>query len=81
MKVKILIIEDDQGIVEAISLALQLHWPESQLVSTHLGEKGVQLVESENPDIVILDLGLPEAGGRIAGIDENDPARVLNRTR
>lgn len=60
---KVLIIEDDREIVEAISLAFQIRWPEAKVVSTHLGEKGVELVESEAPDIVILDLGLPDISG------------------
>jgi len=61
--VKILIIENDQGIVEAISLAFQIRWPEAKLVSTNLGEKGIELVESENPDVVIVDLGLDDISG------------------
>ena len=60
---KVLIIENDQGIVEAISLAFQIRWPEAKLVSTHLGEKGIELVESENPDVAILDLGLDDISG------------------
>jgi two-component system KDP operon response regulator KdpE len=60
---KVLIIEDDQDIVETISLALQIRWPEAKLVSTHLGENGIELAESEAPDVVILDLGLPDIGG------------------
>jgi two-component system KDP operon response regulator KdpE len=60
---KVLIVEDDRDIVETISLALQIRWPEATLVSTHLGEKGIELVESEAPDIVILDLGLPDISG------------------
>lgn len=60
---KVLIIEDDREIVEAISLALQMRWPEANMVSTRLGAKGVELVESEAPDIVILDLGLPDING------------------
>ncbi len=59
----VLIIEDDREIVEAISLTFQIRWPELKVVSTHLGEKGVELVESEAPDIVILDLGLPDISG------------------
>jgi len=60
---KILIIEDDQQIVEAISLAFQIRWPEAKLVSTQQGEKGIELSESEKPDMVILDLGLPDING------------------
>ena len=60
---KLLIIEDDEQIIEAISLAFQIRWPEVHIVSTHSGRKGVELVESELPDIVILDLGLPDMNG------------------
>ncbi len=60
---KVLIIEDDREIVEAISLAFQIRWPEAKVVSTRLGQKGVELVESDAPDIVILDLGLPDING------------------
>ena len=60
---KVLIIEDDGEIVEAISLAFQIRWPEAGVVSTRLGEKGISLVETESPDIVILDLGLPDING------------------
>jgi len=60
---KVLIIEDDPQIVEAISLAFGIRWPEAKLISTHLGDEGVQLVEKEAPDLVILDLGLPDING------------------
>ena len=60
---KVLIIEDDPGIVETISLTFQIRWPETELVSTHSGEKGVVMVEAENPDMVILDLGLTDING------------------
>jgi two-component system, OmpR family, response regulator VicR len=61
--VKVLIVEDDRDIVEAISLAFQIRWPEASVSSTQLGERGVELVEKESPDIVILDLGLPDISG------------------
>ena len=60
---KVLIIEDDQEIVSFVRLAFQMRWPEAQLISTSLGEEGAELVETENPDLVILDLGLPDISG------------------
>ncbi|MFH1382173.1 MAG: response regulator transcription factor [Chloroflexota bacterium] len=60
---KVLIIEDEREIVEVLSVAFQIRWPEIELVSTSLGAKGVELVDNENPDVVILDLGLPDISG------------------
>lgn len=60
---KALIIEDDAEIVEFISLAFEVGWPSAELISTHQGNKGVELVETESPDVVILDLGLPDITG------------------
>ena len=61
--VKALVIEDDPETVESVSIALQKPWPEAQIVSTHLGKKGIQLAESEALDVIILDLGLPDISG------------------
>jgi len=61
--VKLLIVEDDEEIVDAICLAFRIRWPEAEIVSTRYGERGVELAESEQPDIVILDLGLPDISG------------------
>ncbi len=63
MKAKVLIIEDDPEIVESITLAMRLNWPEAKVISTARGQKGIELVEAEAPDIVILDLGLPDVSG------------------
>ncbi len=63
MKTQILIVEDDQGIVEAVHLALQTYCPEVELISCGDGKGGIELVESRAPDVVILDLGLPDIEG------------------
>jgi DNA-binding response OmpR family regulator len=60
---KILIIEDDPDIIDSIGIALKMRWPEGLLISSRLGEKGLQMVEEESPDIVVLDLGLPDVNG------------------
>lgn len=60
---KVLIIEDDQEIVDAISLAFQIRWQEARIATTDSGETGIAMAESENPDIIILDLGLVDIDG------------------
>ena len=60
---KILIIEDSKEIVEAISLAVQIRWPDSEILPSNLGERGIELAEKETPDIIILDISLPDISG------------------
>jgi len=60
---KVLIVEDNPEISTAIGVAIQIRWPDAQIVTTHLGERGVEMVESDKPDMVILDLGLPDISG------------------
>ena len=58
-----LIIEDDAEIIEAVSLCLQLRWPEVVLASAMEGWKGIRELEAEAFDIVILDINLPDMDG------------------
>lgn len=60
---KVLIVEDDPATVETISLAFELRWSGTEVISTALGAEAAQLVEKESPDAVILDLGLPDEDG------------------
>ena len=60
---RILVIEDSPIIVETVSLALGIRWPEAKIISSAKGEAGIDTVESESPDVVILDLGLPDISG------------------
>jgi len=60
---KVLIIEDAPDIVESISLCFELRWPGVKVISTAAGSKGLTLAETESPDVIILDLGLPDMDG------------------
>ena len=60
---RVLIIEDDPATVEMVSLAFEIRWPEATLMSTAKGIEGIELVEKESPDVVVLDLGLPDIDG------------------
>jgi len=60
---KILIIEDSEDIVEAINIALKIRWPFIKIFSTESGEEGLELIEKGDPNVVILDIGLPDING------------------
>ncbi len=60
---KVLVIEDEQSIIDAINIAFEFRWPDVKLVSSTTGRKGVLMVRKESPDIVILDLNLPDISG------------------
>jgi len=61
--VKALLIEDSQEIVNVVSLTFGLRWPEATFLSADAGAKGIKMVETESPDIVILDINLPDMSG------------------
>ncbi len=60
---KVIVIEDDDNIVKSLQLLLRMRWPEAEYISSHLGEEGLYLIETYQPDVVVLDLGLPDING------------------
>ncbi len=60
---KVVVIDDSPEIIEVVSLCFQLRWSGTTLVSASEGTKGLELIEAENPDMVILDIGLPDMDG------------------
>ena len=60
---KLLVVDDDKNIVEAVTLSFQLQWQECEVLTANDGEKGLDLFFEEQPDVVILDVSLPEMNG------------------
>jgi two-component system KDP operon response regulator KdpE len=60
---KVLLIEDAEEIVDTIALCFELRWPGVNIISTAEGGQGLTLAETVSPDVVILDLGLPDMDG------------------
>ena len=61
--VKILLIEDNADIREITCLIFEIHWPEAKIIQAVNGSEGLALMKTEMPDLVLLDLGLPDMDG------------------
>jgi len=59
----ILMIEDDRNIIDFMETALQIGWPEATLLYASQGTIGIEMAETASPDIILLDLGLPDLSG------------------
>jgi CheY-like chemotaxis protein len=74
--VRIMVIEDDQYIREAIRLCFKIFWPEAELNFADDGRSGIDLTRSFSPHIILLDLGLPD----ITGYDVLERIRIFNQS-
>ena len=61
MSKKILIIEDDKVLSRAISIALKDAGLE--VITAFDGKEGIEKADSENPDLILLDLVMPKMSG------------------
>lgn len=57
------VIEDEKSIIDAIKVAFEFRWPEVSLVAATSGREGIDLIKKESPDVVILDINLPDISG------------------
>jgi len=57
---KVLVIEDNQQVIRDIAFCLQVRYPGAIIVSVAEGRKGIEMVETESPDLVMVDFSLPD---------------------
>jgi DNA-binding response OmpR family regulator len=61
--VKILVVDDAPEIVDSVRLGFAVQWREVDLLAAGTGQQALELVERESPDLVLLDVGLPDIDG------------------
>jgi CheY-like chemotaxis protein len=60
---RVIVIEDDHHIQEAIRLSFRIFWPECELYFTEEGQTGINIIKNKAVDMILLDLGLPDMTG------------------
>jgi two-component system KDP operon response regulator KdpE len=61
--VRILIVDDEPDVIESVRLGFTLQWREIDVLGAATGEAGLDAIENDHPDVVLLDVGLPDLDG------------------
>jgi len=61
--VKVLVVDDDPRLREALELGIQLQWEDAEVVTATDGEDGLQRFVEYEPDVVLLDVTMPRMDG------------------
>jgi DNA-binding response OmpR family regulator len=62
-RINILAIEDDESIRDAIKICFRTYWSEVEVNLAATGQAGIDRFHYQTPDLIMLDLGLPDMSG------------------
>jgi two-component system KDP operon response regulator KdpE len=60
---KILVVDDDPHILDALTVGFQLQWAEAEVIGGADGDAGLKAFFDDDPDIVLLDVNMPGRSG------------------
>jgi DNA-binding response OmpR family regulator len=61
--VKILIVDDEQRLLDALEAGFQFQWQDAEVLTATTSRQGLDTFFEHNPDVVVLDVGLPDGSG------------------
>ena len=63
LSMKVLLVDDEPDVIEVVNLCFSLRWPDAQVIAAENGERALSLVEQQQPDLILLDIMLPDMDG------------------
>ena len=60
---KVLLVDDDEEILDAVTVGFRFEWHDCIVVTARSGEEGLQAFFEHSPDIVVLDVMMKEMNG------------------
>ena len=60
---KILVVDDDPLILDALTVGLALQWQDAEVIPATDGEEGLAAFYEHAPDVVVLDVNMPRKSG------------------
>ncbi len=60
---KILIVDDEPDVIKVVTMSFNLQEPDWQVLPARNGENGLELIDREHPDLVLLDVMMPGMDG------------------
>ncbi len=60
---KILVVDDEPDVVKVVGMSFQVQEPTWEVLGAYDGEEALAVVEKEHPDLILLDIMMPEMSG------------------
>jgi DNA-binding response OmpR family regulator len=60
---KVLVVDEEPDVFKLVAMSFRMQQPNWELIHAEDGPQGLEMIERENPDFVLLDVGLPEMNG------------------
>jgi len=70
----VLVVDDDLGVVQLVQRSIETQFPRTQVLRAYDGRHALEIMRTTPPDLVLLDLVMPEMSGfEVIEIMKNDP--------
>ena len=60
---RILAVDDEPEVVDVVRLCFNLRWPDAEVIAAGTGQEALTAIEEQAPDLVLLDILLPDLDG------------------